>query len=200
MMWNPTTEDPGSEVAFETLLDWRRRVNHLYARVHSLLPTDPVAAHALWRAGRDELFAQHPQSPLARQARLGFQGLHVWRYDPAFAFTAVIQPVEEQRLEVLTSTGAPMPLVRFGQVTLPIGRLEVFWIDVYGGGCSFRFATRRAVVSLTEVGGTCWTPPRALTWVRRRAGSSSSTSISLTTLRASTTTRGAARLPRQGTC
>ncbi|WP_245557665.1 DUF1684 domain-containing protein [Deinococcus peraridilitoris] len=118
-------------------------MNHLYARVHSLLPTDPVAAHALWRAGRDELFAQHPQSPLARQARLGFQGLHVWRYDPAFAFTAVIQPVEEQRLEVLTSTGAPMPLVRFGQVTLPIGRLEVFWIDVYGGGVfiPFRDAT-----------------------------------------------------------
>ena len=42
-----------------SLLDWRRRVGALYAAVRDT--EDPASAHALWRAGRDELFAGHPQ-------------------------------------------------------------------------------------------------------------------------------------------
>ena len=45
-----------------TLLDWRRRVFALYAEVRA--SADPAAAHDLWRAGRDALFAAHPDSPL----------------------------------------------------------------------------------------------------------------------------------------
>ena len=44
------------------LTDWRRRVAELYAGVRSI--ADPEAAHEFWRAGRDDLFTNHPQSPL----------------------------------------------------------------------------------------------------------------------------------------
>ncbi|MEA2354508.1 MAG: uncharacterized protein QOD61_637, partial [Solirubrobacteraceae bacterium] len=44
------------------LLDWRRRVAELYAEVRAA--ADPQAGWDRWRAGRDELFAGHPASPL----------------------------------------------------------------------------------------------------------------------------------------
>ena len=44
------------------IVDWRRRVFALYAEVRD--HPDLAAAHDLWRRGRDELFAQHPASPL----------------------------------------------------------------------------------------------------------------------------------------
>ena len=46
------------------LLDWRRRVNALYAAVRA--DRNPEAGHAWWRSGRDELFRTHPQSPLPK--------------------------------------------------------------------------------------------------------------------------------------
>lgn len=126
------------------LLDWRRQVNGLYAHVCSLLPGDPLAAHALWRRARNDLFARHPQSPLTPAARRDFQELPCWPYDPAFAFAARIDTgVKEERFNVITSAGEGLSLVRFGRVSLPLGSLDVFWVDVYGGGLfiPFRDAT-----------------------------------------------------------
>ncbi len=53
-----------------SLSDWRRRVAELYRQVRAA--SEPVAAWRIWRAGRDELFARHPQSPLSERARAGF--------------------------------------------------------------------------------------------------------------------------------
>lgn len=126
------------------LLDWRRRISDVYADVRSVLPGDPAAAHDRWRAARNDLFASHPQTPLTDSGRQAFDGLPCWPYDPAFAFTAAVDTsVRQERFEVLTSAGVPMPLIRFGQVHLPAGTLDVFWIEVYGGGVfiPFRDAT-----------------------------------------------------------
>ncbi|HYJ75058.1 MAG TPA: hypothetical protein VEV65_05620, partial [Kineosporiaceae bacterium] len=67
-----------------TLLDWRRTVHRLYADVRS--SADPAHGHALWRAGRDRLFATHPDSPLEAADRASFRGLPVAPYDPALRF------------------------------------------------------------------------------------------------------------------
>lgn len=126
------------------LLDWRRRMAALYAAVRAALPDDPQAAHARWRAGRDELFATHPQSPLPEARRRAFRGLAVADYDPAFAFSAAVEPEATQRHELPRSRGGPgMAMVRFGSVSLPVGRLPVYWVDDYGGGLlvPFRDAT-----------------------------------------------------------
>ena len=48
-----------------TLLDWRRQVARLYADVRAA--PDPRDGHDLWRAGRDRLLAEHPDSPLDRR-------------------------------------------------------------------------------------------------------------------------------------
>jgi uncharacterized protein len=44
------------------LLDWKRSIFALYQSVRSA--TDAVAAWVQWREGRDDLFRNHPQSPL----------------------------------------------------------------------------------------------------------------------------------------
>lgn len=106
-------------------------MNALYAEVRTL---DPVAGHSLWRATRDDLFATHPSSALSAENRKSFTGLRYWPYDPRFRFTAAVRPAPETRADVQTSSGEAMVMRRFGQVVLPAGTLDVFWIDVYGGG------------------------------------------------------------------
>lgn len=117
-----------------SLLDWRRRVGALYADVRRIAATDPPAAHAQWRAGRDELFATHPQSPLLPAARAGFTGLPVAAYDPVWRFEVPLGPAEPARLEVPTGTDGVVPFERIGVVRLPVGSLDVWWLASYGGG------------------------------------------------------------------
>ena len=125
------------------LLDYRRRVSELYAEVRALRERDPRRAHARWRAERDVLFGTHPQSALPDRERARFRGLAYHEYDRAFAFNVAVRPLPEERYDVPTSTGGVIPFVRFGAVDLPIGALEVFWLDAYGGGIflPFRDAT-----------------------------------------------------------
>ena len=47
------------------LVSWRRATAGLYAAVRAEAEADPRRAHELWRQGRDKLFREHPQSPLA---------------------------------------------------------------------------------------------------------------------------------------
>jgi len=133
-----------AEPTYLDLLAYRRRVFALYEEVRRLSGTDPAAAHARWRATRDELFGRHPQSAIAPEDRRRFRGLSYFAYDPRFRFAApLIAEAGGERLEVTTSTGEATWLRRIGRVDLAIGTLPVFWIDVYGGGIfvPFRDAT-----------------------------------------------------------
>ena len=116
-----------------TLLDWRRRVAGLYAAARTA--TDPETGWRTWRDGRDELFAGHPDSPLDAAARTSFTGLPFAAYDPALRFDVLVEPAERQRLEVPTATDGVVPFERIGTVQLDgVGRLDVWWLDSYGGG------------------------------------------------------------------
>jgi uncharacterized protein len=126
------------------LLDWRRRVAALYAEVRARHRAAPADAHAHWRALRDGLFRTHPCSPLPPTERSGFAGLPYYAYDPAFAFTARVDTrVTPERWDVPTSTGGTVAFERVGVVDLPVGRLDVLWLDDYAGGLfvPFRDAT-----------------------------------------------------------
>ena len=133
------------------LLDYRRRVSEMYDAVRSLRERDARAAHRLWREGRDELFRSHPQSALPENERAAFRGLRYHEYDPAFAFTAKVRSVTHESYDVDTSTGGVIPFVRFGAVALPIGTLEVMWLDEYSGGVFLPF--RDATSGKTTYGG-----------------------------------------------
>ena len=118
-----------------SLVDYRRRVFGLYAEVRDLRETDPAAALAHWRAGRDDLFANHEQSALDPAQRAGFGGLNYYDYDPQFAVRSRIDgDVAAERFDVATSGGSTVAFVRVGRVTVPWGQLDVFWLDAYGGG------------------------------------------------------------------
>ena len=121
-----------------TLLDWRRRVTALYTAVRA--DPDPESGWRTWRAGRDELFASHPDSPLDQDARAAFPGLPFAPYDPALRFEAVVEPAPPQRLEVPTASDGVVPFERVGAVDLGgLGRLDVWWLDSYGGGIFLPF-------------------------------------------------------------
>ena len=112
--------------------DWRARVFELYARVRELPPED---GHALWQRTRDELFANHPSTPLLPEDRDGFDGLPIAAYDPAWRFELPILPADEERMEVATGTDGIVPFERIGLVVVPdVGSLDVWRLASYGGG------------------------------------------------------------------
>jgi uncharacterized protein (DUF1684 family) len=132
------------------LLDWRRRVAELYARVRANRDNDPLAAHDDWATTRDRLFSTHPETPLDDPA--GAEPLAYAAYDPSYVWeVAVDTDVERQRYPVATSGDGEMDFVRFGRITLPIGTLDVFWLDTYGGGVFLPF--RDATAGRTTYGG-----------------------------------------------
>ena len=130
------------------LLDWRRQISALYAKVRA---GDQRSGHVHWRSVRDVLFRSHPQSPLDAAGRTAFSGLRYFDYDPTLRLTARVQGRPGERVEIKTSTGEAMAMRRFGVVELPVGTLEVFWIDVYGGGVFVPF--RDATSGTTTYGG-----------------------------------------------
>jgi uncharacterized protein (DUF1684 family) len=117
-----------------TLLDWRRQVARLYADVRAA--QDPREGHDLWRAGRDRLFAEHPESPLPADARAAFAGLPVALYDPGLRFeVAVDTDVQPLQWEFATDGDGLVPFSRLGVAHLPgLGDLDVWWLESYGGG------------------------------------------------------------------
>jgi uncharacterized protein (DUF1684 family) len=129
------------------LLDWKRRVFGMYAKARS--SSDPEAAWKLWRAGRDELFATHPQTPLPEEDRGAFKGLPFFDYHPRARVLADISSAELEHYEIATSgeEGGSYGFTRFAVARFelsgkPLG-LELYWLDGYGGGLflSFRDGT-----------------------------------------------------------
>ncbi|HEU4465455.1 MAG TPA: DUF1684 domain-containing protein [Agromyces sp.] len=118
------------------LQDWRRRMFGLYAGVRHLSVHDPAEGHDLWKSGRDELFAGHPQSPLLPDDRALFTGLTVSRYDPDWRFELEVRrPEEPARMLIDDSTDGPIPFSLVGTVRIPyLGTLDVWRLRTYGGG------------------------------------------------------------------
>jgi uncharacterized protein (DUF1684 family) len=137
------------------LHDWRIRVARLYRERDEAhrAAGDPAAVLARFRAAKNALFAGHPQSPLAPEARAAFRGLDYFAYDPALRVEAALASLPPDPTGTGDTVEAPssgphaMPLVRAAEATFALvgqpQRLTVFWIDVYGGGLflPFRDAT-----------------------------------------------------------
>ena len=127
-----------------TLLDWRRRVAAMYAEVREAMEApdaDPPAIAARFRASRDRLLRDHPDSPLIPTDRTTFSGVPYWPYDPAWRFEAEVEPLPPPGSPPIATsiTGQAFALTRIGRVDLPVGALEVYWIAVYGGGVFIPF-------------------------------------------------------------
>jgi uncharacterized protein (DUF1684 family) len=124
------------------LLDWRREIFALYARVRA--EDDPRAAWKRWRRTRDRMFSDHPQSPLSAEQRAGFGGLLHHRYDDDFRVMAEVVPAEPRTLDIATSTGRPYRFRRFAAARFELAgadlELPLYWLEGYTGGVFLPFA------------------------------------------------------------
>lgn len=134
-----------------SLADWRRRVATLYSEVRAMAASDPAVAHAHWRAVRERLYREHPQSPVPIADRSAFEARH-FEHDPRLRFRATLEagppPAFGAAPLAMPSSGPEsLAFTRIGQVHLPFpeGRrsLSVFWLAGYAGGLfiPFRDAT-----------------------------------------------------------
>ena len=121
-----------------SLADWRRQVAELYARWREDSAADPERATREFRAARDRLFREHPQSPLPPAARAGFHGLPYFDYDPGARLAVRLAPASEARWTFEAGGDGDMTLRRFarteGLAARFGGELDVWWIEGYGGG------------------------------------------------------------------
>ena len=128
----PDAEGPLVELQ---LADWRRQVSELYVDVRAA--PDPADGHALWRAGRDRLFREHPQSALLADDPLRESGLPYWPYDPALRFELPVLGASGEALELSTGGEEKTELRLVGRVQLPApfdASLDVWWMSQYAGG------------------------------------------------------------------
>jgi len=144
-----------------SLADWRRRVAELYAEVRATAGTDPEGACNRWRAAREALYREHPQSPLPPEQRRDFRATH-FAYDPGMRFVLPLldtwdgeapdQPhaatdPEGASVAIPTSGQESAAFVRSGWLAVPFPEgtrhLALFWLPDYAGGLflSFRDGT-----------------------------------------------------------
>lgn len=125
-----------------TLLDYRRRVADLYRQVRDMGGGEN--AWGFWMRGKDDLFRDHPQSPIPLEERTTFNGLTYFAYDPTLRFELGIQPPVGEASAHLGHSGEGFTGFRVvGFVSVPLGnsdeRLAVHWLDGYGGGLFLAF-------------------------------------------------------------
>jgi uncharacterized protein (DUF1684 family) len=89
------------------LVDWRRRVGDLYR----ITGRDALQR---FRQGRDDLFRDHPQSPIEPEERAGFTGLHYFDEDPGSRVRARLEPGDGS--ELVIDTGGEDGAVRYRRV------------------------------------------------------------------------------------
>jgi uncharacterized protein (DUF1684 family) len=141
----------GSATDRAWLADWRRRIATLYSEVRGMSATNPEIALAHWRAVRESLYRDHPQSPVPIDRRAGFRAAH-FDHDPSLRFEAVVEPAPPPApgaltLELPNSGADTLAFSRIGRVSLPFAdgprSLSVFWMAGYAGGLfiPFRDAT-----------------------------------------------------------
>jgi len=127
------------------LFDYRTRVAGQYARRDAALNhcEDPAEVCARFRAERDDLFATHAQSALDAGQRDVFCCL---RYFP-YRTDLVAEGIVYRRVapaEIMVDTGERQtPLRRVATVRFALQgedySLDLYWIDVYGGGLFLPF-------------------------------------------------------------
>ena len=120
----------------------------LYAEVRERATTDPADAWAYWRATREQLYREHPQSPVPATDRASFR-LLAWPYDPHLRFEVPLEPLAETT-ELPMSIGGVMPTTPVGRLRFGIDTgeltLTAYWLGGYADGLflPFRDATNGA--------------------------------------------------------
>ncbi|MCA1646175.1 MAG: DUF1684 domain-containing protein [Chloroflexi bacterium] len=119
------------------LQDWRRRMAELFADVRQR-PAD-AATLGWFRASKDALFREHPQSPIPEAERPTFKGLPYWPLDPALRVAASFKAQNAPPTAPTAQAGrGEVAFRRIGHLEFELSgepvTLAAFWIEGYAGG------------------------------------------------------------------
>ena len=129
-----------------TLADWRHTVAEHYVAVRALSGSDGVAAWTQFRAARERLFREHPDSPITPERRRAWPGLDWHPYDDAMAPVAGSSTrrrrARRSRFRSLrTACCDARAWVTRGSRSPGMRRsLAMYWFEGYGGGLWLPFS------------------------------------------------------------
>ena len=135
-----------------TLAHWRRTVAALYAAVRAAPEDDVARAAATFRATRDRLFAEHPDTPIPSSRRAGWTGTAWYPYDPSWRVTGtVVTEAVSASIEIPLLADGIVRCSRVASVVFDIAghaaRLPIYWFEGYGGGLWLPFTDATSGVS-----------------------------------------------------
>ena len=127
-----------------TLAGWRRQVAVEYAAVRTG-NADAEGTAKRFRAARDRLFIEHPESPIAVDRRRDWRGVAWYAYAPAWRLKGTLEPVPKRAsFEISLATDGILRCTRIGLARFVVGgrqaHLAVYWLEGYGGGIWVPFA------------------------------------------------------------
>lgn len=136
------------------LADWRRTVAEMYATIRH--EKNKRIAWQLFQNTRDDLFLNHPQTPLNAAQKANFSGLDYFAYNPEFAVMGRLDKIaSHNHYKVELPKDGRFRFTRIAKVHFNIKKqpltLDLYWVEGYGGGLFLPF--RDATNGTTTYGG-----------------------------------------------
>jgi uncharacterized protein len=121
------------------LAHWRRTVAEHYAVLRAATDHHPANAASVFRAARDQLFRDHPDSPIPIERRHDWAGTRWFGYDPAWRFVATVVPDPgRHEFTIDLATDGILRCARIGDARFvrngAEASLALYWLEGYGGG------------------------------------------------------------------
>ena len=128
-----------------TLAGWRHAVAEHYVAVRALSGADGPAAWTQFRAARERLFREHPDSPITSERRRDWPGLNWHPYDEAWRLRGVIDNcASRETFEISLASDGVLRCTRVGYARFAVdgspAALAVYWFEGYGGGLWLPFS------------------------------------------------------------
>ena len=125
------------------LAAWRRSVAELYATVRAMPFEQREAAWQVWRDGRDDLFWNHPLTPLNAEQVASADAVRYFPYDAGWRKIGRINHNTPHKQFTIELPEGDLRMTRIACVTFDHARqahtLGLYWIEGYGGGLFLPF-------------------------------------------------------------
>ena len=126
-----------------TLAHWRRSVAEIYSDVRAA--ANGAEAAARYRAQRDRLFAEHPDTPIHPEQRRHWRGASWYPYDPKWRTVGSVERAEPVvTFDIPLAVDGIIHCTRFARVRFTIAgeaaALALYWFHGYGGGLWLPFS------------------------------------------------------------